>query len=68
MLQRTDTEIEAVKNEIGFYSTEDVSRMTGISAETIRCLCMTGELKARKAGKSWIITKVALINYFSCAE
>lgn len=68
MLQRTDIEIKAVKNEIGFYSIKDVSRMTGISDETIRCLCKAGELKARKTGKSWIITKMALINYFSCIE
>lgn len=36
---------------------EDVSRLTGLSKETVRRMCVSGEIAAKKIGDRWFINR-----------
>jgi excisionase family DNA binding protein len=38
------------------------AQMLGFSADYIRRLCLSGEIKAEKMGKTWIMTHAAIKN------
>lgn len=36
---------------------EDVSRLTGLSKETVRRMCSSGQIAAKKIGDRWFINR-----------
>lgn len=44
-------------------SWKDASEELGVYWENVRRLCLQGEIKARKVGRSWMLTTKALADY-----
>jgi len=42
---------------------KDAAKVLPLSLNTIRELCASGELPARKVGRRWLIPRTLLINY-----
>ncbi|MBO1438659.1 helix-turn-helix domain-containing protein [Meiothermus sp. CFH 77666] len=40
-----------------FYTPEELARLLKVSEETIRRMCRTQELEARKVGRSWRVPR-----------
>jgi hypothetical protein len=63
-LDRLLNEVEQLKNQNdkAFYTCKEFSDKTGIPESTVRYHCNTGEISARKRGKSWQIPAEELKN------
>ncbi|MEI6126517.1 MAG: helix-turn-helix domain-containing protein [Pseudomonadota bacterium] len=48
------------------FSIEDVSQKLGVSKSSLSPFIKTGELKARRIGKSYFITEKSLEDFFEC--
>lgn len=53
-------------NTMRIYTLEEAvaDLIPGIKLSTLRTLCVTGRIKAKKAGKRWYITEPAIRQYF----
>lgn len=47
------------------YTTQDVASILKMTKQTVNRMFSRGELKGRKTGKGWIITKTSLLEYLN---
>ena len=47
-----------------FYSTGELSKVSGITPQTIRKYLKSGKLKGKKVGGSWFVTESSLKKFF----
>ena len=58
-----DNHIDSFAGYPAVLTVQQVGKALQISEQTIRVLCQTRELKARKVGKYWRIPKAFLLEY-----
>lgn len=57
---------------LGKYGTtltfKDAGEELGLHEQTVRMMCLRGDIKAARAGRKWVLTTKAIADYIDCVE
>lgn len=53
------------KEDLVLYTIEEFAELMDIQATTVRKMCSSGELPAKKLARRWFISNQGLLNYFN---
>ena len=66
-MPRQNQQPEPFANYGDLLSVRDLCALTGLSAQTIRTSCASGQLPAVKIGRAWFVPKANLMTYIGAA-